>query len=184
MEVGRARRIAARILRIAALVWAILFTTVATLFAGGYAFEDPGWPVGYLMVAAWLLPLGALTAIQILRPALGWRLLWACVGVAIAVAAVQLAVPRALGALADWEFTNGPVVAIASFVPLVPLALLGRRRPLPAALMIAVIAAGPILVQLREGAMHFGSSTAVSAPMLIAATLLAAAGLLDRHPAP
>lgn len=181
MEPGRARRISARVLRIAALAWAILFTVVATLFAAGYAMEDPGWPAGYLMVAAWLVPLGVLTAVQILRPALGWRLLWACVGIAVAVALVQLAVPRALTA---WEFTNGPVVAIATFVPLVPLALLGRRRPLPAALMIAIIAAGPILVQLREGALHFGSSTAVSAPMLITAALLALAGLLDRHPAP
>lgn len=181
MEPGRARRISARVLRIAALAWAVLFTVVATLFAGGYALEDPGWPAGYVMVAAWLVPLGALTAVQILRPTLGWRLLWACVGIAVAVAAVQLVFPRAL---TSWEFTNGPVVAIASFVPLVPLALLGRRRPLPAALMIAIIAAGPIVVQLREGAMHFGSSTAVSAPMLIAAALLAAAGLLDRHPAP
>jgi len=181
MESGRARRISARVLRVAALAWAILFTVVATLFAGGYALEDPGWPAGYVMVAAWLVPLGALTAVQLLRPALGWRLLWACVGIAVAVALIQLAFPRAL---TGWEFTNGPVVAIASFVPLVPLALLGRRRPLPAALMIAIIAAGPILVQLREGAMHFGSSTAVSAPMLIAAALLAAAGLLDRHPAP
>jgi len=181
MEPGRARRISARILRGAALAWAVLFTVVATLFAGGYALEDPGWPAGYLMVAAWLVPLGILTAVQLLRPALGWRLLWACTGIAVAVALVQLAFP---GALTGWEFTNGPVVAIASFVPLVPLALLGRRRPLPAALMIAIIAAGPIAVQLREGAMHFGSSTAVSAPMLIAAGLLALAGLADRHPAP
>ena len=48
MEPGRARRISARILRGAALAWAVLFTVVATLFAGGYALEDPGWPAGYL----------------------------------------------------------------------------------------------------------------------------------------
>ena len=180
MEPGRARRAIARVLRIAALVWAILFTVVATMFAGGYALEDPGWPAGYLMVAAWLIPLGALTAIQLLRPGLGWRLLWACVAISVVLSLVQLAAP---GTLTAWEFANGPVVAIASFVPLVPLALLGRRRPLPAAAMIAIIAAGPIVVQLREGAMHFGSSTAVSAPMLIAAGVLALAGLAERRPA-
>jgi hypothetical protein len=181
MEPGRARRISARVLRVAALAWAILFTVVATMFAGGYALEDPGWPAGYLMVAAWLAPLGALTVVALRRPALAWRLMWACVGIAIAIALIQLAFPRVL---TGWEFTNGPVVAIASFVPLVPLAILGRRRPLPAALAIAVIALGPVAVQLREEALHFGSSTAVSAPMLIAAALLALAGLLDRHPAP
>ncbi len=181
MEPGRARRISARVLRFVALSWAILFSVVATLFAGGYALEDPGWPVGYLMVAAWLAPLGALTVVALRRPVLAWRLMWVCVGIAIAIALVQLAFPRVL---TGWEFTNGPVVAIASFVPLVPLAILGRRRPLAAAIAIAIIALGPVVVQLRETELHFGSSVAVSLPMLIAAGLLAVAGLLHRHPAP
>jgi hypothetical protein len=178
-EIGRGRRVAGRVLRIAALAWSILFTVAFSLFAAGYASEDPGGLEAVGLVALWVVPLAVLVAVALLRPAAAWWILLALVGVAVLVAGWQLVDPRSLR---DWEFEHGPVTAIASYVPLVPLALVGRSRPLSAALMLLAVGVAPILAELRVAPFHMGSTQAVAVPMALTGVVLLVAALLDPHP--
>ena len=154
-------------------------TVAFSLFAAGYAFEDPGGLAAAGLVALWVVPLAVLVAVALLRPAAAWWILLALVGVAVAVAAWQVVDPWSLR---DWEFEHGPVVPIASYVPLIPLALIGRARPLSAGLMLLVVGVAPILAELRVAPFNMGSTQAVAVPMALTGVLLLGAALLDPHP--
>jgi hypothetical protein len=161
------------------LLGAILFTVGASLFAAGYAFDEPGGLAAVGLVALWVVPLAVLIVLVTTRPGVAWWVLLVCTGVALVVAVWQFLDP---GTLRDWEFTGGPVTAIAPFVPLVPIAILRRWRPLSASLMLLVIGIARILADLRTAPFHLGSAQAVAVPLVIAGGLLLLAGLLDPHP--
>lgn len=188
MDVVRTPR--SRVAHVAAIVWAGLFTVGASLFAAGYAFDEPGglaavglvalWIVPLaVLIALWIVPLAVLIALVITRPGVAWWVLLAVAGIAVVNAVWQFLDPDTLRV---WEFTHGPLTAIASFVPLVPLAILGRSRPLSASLMLLVIGIAPILADLRTATFHLGSTQAVAVPLVIAGVLLLLAGMLDPHP--
>jgi len=173
------REVAARALRIAALIWSILFTVAGTLFAGGYALGDPGGLVGIGLVLCWVIPILLLIALALRVPGPAWWVLIGVTGVFVAMA-VWLAVDST--AIRSWENAHGPVTSIAMFVPMVPLALLGRRRPLSAGLMLLLIGGGPLLANLRTRPFLGNPTTAVSFPLMLAAAFLLVAGLLTRDP--
>lgn len=159
---------AARVLWLAALVWAGLFSLLAGLFASGYAMDDPGGLEGFGLVVAIFAPmiLGSLLVRQ--APDVAYPVLIVVAALAVVFGLWQLIDPLTLR---DFEDENGPVSAIGSFITMVPVALLGRHRAWPAALIMLVIALAGILPEFRTG-LHFGSSAAVAVPMLLEAGLL------------
>lgn len=170
---------AERVLEMAGLVWALLFTTLAGLFSAGYAMDDPGGLAGVGMILTILLPMLALAALVL------WR-----ADVAVLVLLVLLLIAVVVGiwngldplAVRDFENENGPITAIGSFMTLPALGLLGARRgrPLAAGLIILGIAGASLLGELIASPFHLGSTAAVALPMLLAAALFLAAGLIAR----
>ena len=163
-----------RALWIAALVWAILFSVLAGLFASGYAMDDPGGLAGVGLVLAIFLPiiLGSLLAWKL--PHIAYPILVVVTVLAIGFGAWQLIDPLTLR---DLENRIGPVSAIGSFITMVPIALVWRVRTWPAALMMLLISVAGLLPEFRA---HFaiGSSGAVAIPMLLEAALLGLAAAL------
>jgi hypothetical protein len=163
-----------RALWIAALVWAILFSGLAGLFASGYAMDDPGGLAGFGLVLAIFLPI-------ILGSLLGWKLPHVAypVLVAVTVLAVGFGMWQLIDPLTlrDLENRIGPVSAIGSFITMLPIVLVWRVRTWQAALMMLLIAVAGLLPEFRT---HFalGSSGAVAVPMLLAAGLLGLAAAL------
>jgi hypothetical protein len=159
---------AARVLWIAAFAWAGLFSLLAGLFASGYAMDDPGGLAGFGLVLAIFGPilLGALLVWK--APDVAYPVLIVVAALAVVFGLWQLIDPLTLR---DFEDENGPVSAIGSFITMVPVALLARTRPWPAATIMLVVAVAGFLPELRAG-FHFGSSTAVAMPMLLEAALL------------
>lgn len=159
---------------IAAVVIAGLFTVLASLFASGYAMEDPGGLAGLGLVALIMVPILVGIALAVKAPELAYRILLAVTALAVAVGVWQLIDPRSLH---DWEFTNGPITAIASFATMLPLALTARIRMWECALMMLLVALAILAPELRAG-VHLGSSGAVALPMLFDASLLGLAAAL------
>ena len=163
-----------RALWIAAVVFAGLFTVLASLFTAGYAMEDPGGVAGLVLIATWLVPILIGIVLAVRRPALAFRVLIVVVALALAVGTWQVIDPRTLH---EWEFTNGPVTAIASFATMLPIALTARYRLWPCALLMLLAAGALLAPELRAG-MHLGSSGAVALPMLLDAGILGLAAAL------
>lgn len=163
-----------RALWISALVWAILFSVLAGLFASGYAMDDPGGLAGFGLVLSIFLPiiLGSLLAWKL--PQVAYPILIAVTVLAVGFGVWQLIDPLTLR---DLENEIGPVSAIGSFITMVPIALVWRYRTWPAALMMLVIAVAGLLPEFRAS-MHVGSSAAVAIPMLLEAALLGLAAAL------
>lgn len=159
---------------IAAVVLAGLFTVLMSLFTAGYAMDDPGGLAGLALIATWLVPMLIGVWLAVRRPELAYRILLAITLLTIAVGCWQLVDPRTLH---EWEFTNGPVVAIGSFATMLPLALTARFRLWQCALLMMAIALALLAPELRAG-MHLGSSGAVAMPMLLDASLLGLAAAL------
>ena len=165
---------ATRVLWIAALTWAILFSLLAGLFVSGYAMDDPGGRAGLGLVLLIFGPmiLGSLLAWK--RPAIAYPTLIAVTALAVVIAVWQLIDVRSL---VDFENEHGPISAIASFITMVPFALVWRHRRWPATLLLLVVALVGVLPEVRTG-LHMGSSMAAALPMLLEAALLGAAAAL------
>ena len=163
-----------RAIWIAAVVFAGLFTVLASLFTAGYAMDDPGGLRGLALVASYLVPtlIGIWLAVRM--PDLAFRILVGIALLAVAIGVWQLIDPRTVH---DWEFANGPILAIASFATMLPLALTARHRLWQCALLMLVVALALLAPDLRAG-MHLGSSGAVAMPMLFDAGLLGLAAAL------
>ena len=168
-----------RILEWVALVWSLLFTTLAGLFTAGYALDDPGGLTGIGIVLAILLPMLAVAGLALRRPDAAVVVLLAVLAVAVVAGVWQAFDPMGLH---EFENANGPVTAIGSFMTLPALALLGARRgrPLAAGLIILGLAGAALFGELLSTPFNLGSSMAVALPMLLAGALLLAAGLIAR----
>ncbi len=162
---------AARVLWTAALVWAILFSVLAGLFASGYAMDDPGGLAGFGLVLLIFVPMLAGSLLAWKRPAFAYPILVGITALAVLLAIWQLIDVRSL---VDFENENGPVSAISSFITMVPFALVWRHRGWQCALMLLVVALVGMVPELRTG-FHMGSSMAAALPMLLEAALLGAA---------
>jgi hypothetical protein len=159
---------------IAAVVLAGLFTVLASLFTAGYAMDDPGGLAGLALVATWFVPILIGIWLAVRMPDLAFRILVGIALLTVAIGVWQLLDPHTVR---DWEFANGPVLAVASFATMLPLALAARIRLWQCALLMMVIALALLAPDLRAG-MHFGSSGAVAMPMLFDASLLGLAAAL------
>ncbi|MGI9116060.1 MAG: hypothetical protein ACR2JV_00290 [Gaiellales bacterium] len=156
---------------VAALVWAILFSVLAGLFASGYAMEDPGGLAGFGLVLAIFLPMLLVSLLAWKAPTVAYPILLVVTALAVVFGVWQLIDPITLR---DVENQYGPISAIGSFITMVPVALVWRYRAWPAALMLLVIAVAGLLPEFRVG-LHLGSSGAVALPMLLETALLGAA---------
>ncbi len=166
---------ASRILRIVALVWAAAITTLAGAFAAGEALADPGGLAGVAMVALWVVPLVILLVLALRDPERALPLL-AAVVLGVAVLAVwQATTPRTFDRM-------GPVAAIASLVPLLPLAVSGRRRPWAAGLLLTALGLAPVAVAAFVGQVGMVSAMALAIPILLSGVLLLLAAVLVRRP--
>ena len=153
------------------------------LFVAGETLADPGGWQGVGLVAAWAVPLVALVALVLRRPAVAARFLpWALV-----VASVILLVDAA-GA---YSRDTGPVGTIAMFVVAVPCGLLGLHQALRAGTLLLTAAAvqlvGTLVERGRAGsplrAALGGSTGALVVPLVVCAALLLLTAVLERYDA-
>ena len=171
-----------RILRTIAVVLVTALGLAGGVFASGYAFADLGAGVALGLTAAWLVPMAALSLLALRRPeeTAPWLIALTVAMVVLAPLAMRFRVfPQA------W----GPVVTIAMLTLAVPLAFLGLRLATTAGLLLLVLAGtqllGTVIAYLRSPAgevplrhLFSGSSGVIILPLLLAAVLLLAAGLM------
>ncbi|MBC7290508.1 MAG: hypothetical protein H5T83_04100 [Actinotalea sp.] len=167
----------------------VVLATLFGVFAAGYAFQDPGGWLAVGLVAAYVVPAVGLGLVA-------WR--WPERAMVTVVPVVVLvALPLFSDTVRGWFDEVGPVLALATGVAAVVLAILGLHRPgLAGTLLIAVAAF--IFVQLVieanavvEEPSPLGvlgtSGGVILLPMVVSGVLLLIAYELERHahrPAP
>jgi hypothetical protein len=177
-------------LRRAGLGWMAVFALFFGAFVIGYTVDDPGGWTALLLVASWVAPLVALSWVAWSRPQ--WAL--PVLGVLLA-AAVGYSAWAAFGWEAFRTFQNlqGPLDAIALFVVSFALAVLGWRRPLPAAVLLLVATVLPMVFNILGSsaplsAAFGGSLSAATAPGAVTGMLYLLSVIFERqsvaHPAP
>lgn len=177
-------------LRRAGLGWMAVFALFFGAFIIGYTVDDPGGWTALLLVASWVAPLVALSWVAWSRPQ--WAL--PVLGVLLA-AAVGYSAWTAFGWKAFRTFQNlqGPLDAIALFVVSFALAVLGWRRPLPAAVLLLVATVLPMVFNILGSgaplsAAFGGSLSAATAPGAVTGMLYLLSVIFERqsvaHPAP
>jgi hypothetical protein len=165
-------------LRWTGLLFGCGYGAVAWLFATGETLADPGGAAGVGLAALWTVPLAALALLAWTRPGRAAMLLAFLTGAVVVVGAWYALAPESWRSL---ENGHGPVRAIALLVLLVPLALLGWRRPGPAGLMLLVIGVAPLLAaSTAPGAGGRSSLLAVALPAAIDGLLYLLAAALAR----
>lgn len=172
----------------------VAFGALFGLFAAGYAFEDPGGWQAVGMVATFVVP-------AVLLALVAWRwphkATYTVLPVVVVVALAWVALPLFPDTVRDWFDRVGPVLAMATTVAAVVLAVLGLHRPGLAGtflLAIAVFVFAQLVLAsdaLREGPGPLGllgtSGGVMLLPMAVSGALLLVAHQLERHehrPAP
>lgn len=172
-----------RITKFIAFGLMMLFAVVAVPFVIGEIVLDPGGWAAAGLLAAFIVPLLALSAIAAIWPAVAVRVLEIVVGL-FAVYSISNAfaefVPRDVG----------PSVAIAAIAISIPLAVLGLNRPIAAGLMLlatGVVTMAELFITAAThadgggGGIGFalgGSSGSAALPALMIGTLFLVAGVL------
>ena len=151
-------------LRRVGLGFACLFGCFAWLFIAGEAMSDPGGLVGVRLVALWTVPLGGLVVFAWYRPGPATAVL-EFLTAAVVVLAVWFALDP--GGWRSFENGHGPVRAIGVFVLMLPLALLGWRRPRIAGWMLVIVGLVPVLAVSVAGGGGINSTMAVGTPAAI-----------------
>lgn len=169
-----------RFLQRSGFVLMAAFTVLAAVWIAGEAFADPGGWQAVGLTAAWVVPLVVLSIVA-WRPSRGATAVLGVLTGALIVLNVWVAVdPDPWRA---FENGHGPVRAIASFAVAAPIAVLGRRRPLPAAVLLLALAVLPMLLAATSGVAGLGSLSVVSVPPFVTGVLYLAAVLVRRSPA-
>ena len=181
----------ATILRRTAFTFMMAFGLLGTLFAAGYALDDPGGLTGLGMTAAWVLPMLVLAGLALLRPETGGPVLTFAT-----VLVLGFTVVDSLAGIVPRDDV-GPVAAITVLALTVALAALGLHRAKLAGVLMVTVA----LVQLGAtvlgvlvrtagdgpgpGALLGGSSGVVVLPVLVAGVMFWLAGVYaDEHVRP
>lgn len=167
-----------KVLRRVALVLTCLLTAGGTVFALGYAAQDPGGWGAVGLAAAVYAPLVGLTVLAVFRPE--WSVL------ALIGAVVLYAVWGAVAVVFDP--VDAPTMPIIAMVLAVPVAVVGQRHPWHAGGLLAAMTAVPLVVILARyftepvgqgpglGSL-FGTSTGVVViPLAVLAVLFLVAG--------
>lgn len=136
-----------------------LFLLLASAFAIGSVFADPGGTAALVVVVAWVVPVVALTAYTLLRPARAEQVLI----VASAVVAAFVLLQALTGVVPTDD--AGPVGTLAALALSVPLAFLGLHRAGMAGRLLLGVGAA-LLLSGFLGA-PAGSATALAAPLLL-----------------
>lgn len=175
----------ARFARWVALVTAVLVGLLVGLFLAGEALTEPGGLRGALLVACWMVPLAVLTVVAWRAPPSAPVVLGICAG---AAAMLTLSEPLLAEQWRAWENSVGPVLGVVSFILLVPLGVMGVRRPALAGALLLGLAALGLMVEsigmLGSGAplaaAAGGSSAALALPLAVVGILLLVAAGLGR----
>ena len=154
------------------------FFVLGSLFAGGYAMEDPGGTAGLLAIAQWVVPTLAVSWLAWKRPT------WALPVLVLTTAGVAVtALLEARDPMAwqeAWD-QNGPVLAISGFGVSVALAVYGyRQRARLTGAMLLVSCGVPLLAGVimgtQEGPLIGGSTSAGVLPGLVAGLIYLVTG--------
>jgi len=155
-----------RFLREEGLIFMGLIAGFFALFVIASAMEDPGGWEGAALAAAWVVPIAALGALAWFWP----RVATVVLGV-IVVGVFGLFVWSGLHM--DWWHTfeddHGPIRSLVLFATIVPVALLGWRRPLIAAGLL-----GGCMLAVVALAVLYGSGIGASILMAVAPALVTA----------
>lgn len=173
----------ARVLHIITVALVALFGLGAAAFIAGETFDDPGGWRAAVLVAAWALPLVALTTVALFWPDLGMKVLPAALAVVAAVVLID----------AFTHFVNtdrwGPVDTIAIFAVAIPCGVLGARRTVAAGWLLLAGGAVQIVLSFARFAGHEGpgfraalggSSGAMVLPYLVLGALFLAVAAAER----
>lgn len=170
----------AQVLRIVGVVLTSVFAVFGILFAGGYAFEDPGGWRGVAIFASMAVPLAVLTWAARKHPDAALRWVLAGVVLVFAYAMAELFV----------DLVDAPMLPMAALVLSVPAAVLGLRNARRGGELLLLIAAGPVLSVLANvfgrrgegpplGAALGGSTGVVVIPLLVFAGIFLLASVID-----
>lgn len=148
----------------AVLVVAAVVTLLGGIFIAAEALSVPGGVAGVGLIAAWLVPIAGLVFVARRWPDTAVRIFRMLAGV---VVAGTVAFAIAPGAWRAMENGVGPVRALATFVLLLPLAVLGLRAARPAGIMLLVVGAAPIVAPALGRPMGAGSLVVVCLPAIV-----------------
>jgi hypothetical protein len=165
-----------RFLRRAGLVLMAVFTAIGALWIAAEAFADPGGWQAAVMTAAWLVPMVGLSIVAWYRDELAAVALEVLTTAAIAVNLWATVDPDSWRSFED---SRGPVRAIASFALAAPIAVLGRRRPLPAGVLLVALAVLPMAMSVVAGIPGLSSLSVVSFPLFVTGVLYLAAAAIS-----
>ena len=128
-----------------ALSCALGFAVLATLFAAGYAFEDPGGLEAWALVGSWVLPMIGVGLWAWFSPRTVEPLMWVMTAAIVAMSASLFLAPEAWQEFMD---ERGPVTAIAALAVGACLAVWGYHRPARASIALVVLAISPLVAVL------------------------------------
>jgi hypothetical protein len=158
---------------------------LSTFFFGAFiigdTFADPGGWKAAGLVAAWAVPLAGLAALSWFRPR------WAVSVLAVLSAAmIGVSVWFALNPQAwrSFEDRHGPIRAIATFLLVAALAVLGLKRTAVAGVLLLAIGVIPVAVSSLGSFLGFASLSVVSAAPVIAGVLYLVSAHMAERPAP
>lgn len=163
----------ATVLRRLAVAVLLALGGMASFWISAEALQDPGGWRGVGLVAAWLIPVVALSALAWFRPPVAGRVLTVATGVYLAGAAWVALAPDATRRFED---RYGPIQLVVLIALLVPLAVLGHRRPRWAGALLLTVTLVPLALALTVGIGGGAALAVVSLPLLGAAVALLAGG--------
>jgi len=147
--------------RLIAVGLAGLFAVLGGAFIVGSVMDDPGGLVAIGLIALWLVPMAGLCALAWRAPALAARVL-SCLAALVVAGAIWFALDP--HAWRTFENGHGPVRTIGVFALMLPLALLGWRRPEIAGTLLLVVGVVPVVVAAVTERGGMPSTMAVAVP--------------------
>jgi hypothetical protein len=170
-----------RFLREEGLIFMGLIAGFFAAFVIASAMEDPGGLEGAATVVAWVLPIAGLSALAWFRPRVAIPVLGA-----IVVAVFGLFVWSGLHI--DWwrtfEDDHGPIRSLVLFATIVPVAVLGWRRPLIAAGLLGGCMLAVVALAVLYGSGIGNAILMAGSPALVTAVLYVMADRLGSPEAP
>jgi hypothetical protein len=155
-----------------------------TLFVCAEILSDPGGWLGLGVVAVWVLPMLALSALALWRPGWAAPVMTALVGAWVAASLLTVVFATAW---AQYEDTHGPIGLIVMLGLCVPLVLLGRARALRAGVLLLIAVITPIVCGIAAMLVSWTVGggivlVVIGGPFLVSGVLLVLAGRSERAP--
>lgn len=149
----------------------LAFGVLAGLFIIGESFDDPGGRQAIWMMISWLIPLVIGVIVAVRNPPIA-TFVFIGLTAGIVVSAISQLIAKTQWR--SWESENGPILAIATLVVCISLAVWARKNPMLAGSLMLVCGFTPLLTEVIEmGRLHLGGSTgAMSAPTIVAGALM------------